>query len=153
MHCELCGKETGLFKAVVEGTELKVCKECAKFGKIIRSIGPPVNEKKKKQEIEIEEEPEIIDAIVPDYAEKVKKARESSGLKQEGLAKRINEKESVIHKVETGHYEPNIALAKKLERFLKINLVEEQKIEKEKKPKTAVSGSGFTIGDMINLKK
>lgn len=152
MQCELCGKETNLFKAVIEGTELKVCKECAGFGEIIGKIRPPVKEKKKKAVKEKEESPEIVQVMVPDYAKKVKTAREGLGLKQEGLAKKINEKESVIHKIETGHYEPNITLARKLERFLKIKLVEEQQIEKTEKKRKDLAAEGFTIGDIIKLK-
>lgn len=151
MNCEMCGKETYLFKAVIEGTQLNVCKECARFGKIMKKISAPVKEKKKKEE-NIEEEPEIIEIIVPDYAKRVKKARENLGLKQEEIAMKINEKESVIHKVETGHYKPSLRLAKKLGRFLKIDLIEKQKIEKEKK-KDKDSSSGMTIGDLIKIKK
>jgi len=149
----MCGKETSLFKAIVEGTELKVCDKCAKFGKIVERIRPAAKPKRKKDEKEEEEGPETVQVIVPDYSKKVKLARESLGLKQEELAKRINEKESIIHKVETGHYEPNIMLAKKLERFLKIKLVEEHQLEKTKAQKKVAAAEGFTIGDVIKLKR
>lgn len=153
MQCEMCGAETGLFKAVIEGTELKVCSNCAKFGKIKGKVSQPGSAKKAKQETKAEEEPEIIEAVVPDYASKVKKARESAGLKQEELAKKLNEKESLIHKIETGHYEPGIILARKLGKFLKIILVEKQTIEKQENKKTASSSERFTIGDIIKMGK
>ena len=148
----MCGSQTDLFKVVIEGTELKVCKQCAGFGKVVEKIRIPVKEKGyKKEQKEKEEEHEIVQVIVPDYAKKVKNARESKGLKQEEVAKKINEKESVIHKVETGHYKPNMVLAKKLEKFFKIKLIEEYKSEKTEK--TAKSSSeGLTIGDLIKLK-
>jgi putative transcription factor len=147
----MCGKETQLMKAVVEGTQMNVCRECSSFGKVVGKVKEYTKEKKKK-EVEVVEEPEIIQAIVPDYAAQVKKARESMGLKQEELAKKINEKESVIHKVETGHYEPNMALAQKLGKFLKITLVEEHTVEKAEKKKESASAEGFTIGDIIKKK-
>jgi putative transcription factor len=147
----MCGKETDLFRTVIEGTELKVCKQCAGFGKVLQKIRVPVKEKKKKIVEQEEEEPEIIQAISADCAKKVKQARESMGLKQEELAKKLNEKESIIHKIETGHYKPNMKIAQKLEKFLKIKLIEEYKAEKaEKKPGT--SSEGLTIGDLIKLK-
>jgi putative transcription factor len=149
----MCGKETNLFKTVIEGTELRVCKDCSKFGKIIGRIAEPVKEKKKKHIEEEREEPEIVEEIVPDYASKVKSSRESRGLKQEELAKKLSEKESVIHKIETGHYEPNLVLAKKLERFLKITLIESHEIEKPEKSKKATADGPLTIGDMIKIKK
>lgn len=148
----MCGKETELFITSVEGTDLKVCQNCAKFGKI-KTRAKPLEPPKKKKQVEIEEEePEIIQTISSDYALKVKNARESLKLKQEELAKKLNEKESVIHKIETGHYEPNIKLAKKLERFLKIKLVEEEEVNKEKQ-KASKSSGPLTIGDILKIKK
>ena len=44
---------------------------------------------------------EILQVIVDDYAEKIKNAREKLGLKQKDFAKKINLKESLIHKIET----------------------------------------------------
>ena len=152
MNCDMCGKETGLLKAIVEGTQLKVCPDCSKFGRVIGRIAEPISEKKKKQVEEKEAGPEIVEGIISDYPAKVKNARESAGLKQEELAKKLNEKESVIHKIETGHYEPNLALARKLEKFLKIALVESYEIEKEEKAKTSSEGP-LTIGDLIKMKK
>ena len=33
MICEICGKESEFTKAIfIEGTQLKVCKECSRFG-------------------------------------------------------------------------------------------------------------------------
>ncbi|MDP7457542.1 MAG: helix-turn-helix domain-containing protein, partial [Candidatus Woesearchaeota archaeon] len=66
-------------------------------------------------------------------------------------AKKINEKVSLIHHIETGKTEPSIALAKKLERFLNISLVKQDEqipvhIEKS-------SSEAMTIGDMIKVKK
>jgi len=153
MQCEMCGKGTELFKAVVEGIELKVCSNCGKFGKVTGKINIEPKRKKKKIELEEEEQPEIIQIIVEDYALRAKNAREKLGLKQEELAKKLNEKESVIHKIETGHYEPNLNLARKLEKFLKIKLVEEEKIEKKKENTQSTSSEALTIGDLIKLKK
>ena len=36
--CDMCGKETDLVVALIEGTELNVCRECGKFGKILRKL-------------------------------------------------------------------------------------------------------------------
>lgn len=153
--CEMCGKDLPLFRAFIEGSELKVCKGCASFGKLIGPVAqPPKREKKKEKEDAAKNaEPEVIQSIVSGYGEIVKKARESKGLKQEELARKINEKESLIHKVETGHYEPNLLLAFKLEKFLGIKLVEETTVEKSGGKKPAESGGAFTIGDLIKEKK
>jgi len=151
MQCDLCGAETeNLFRAIVEGTELNVCKDCAKYGKVIEK--KPIKEETKKQLTKtIEPEKEIIQVIVPDFAQRIKKKRESLGLKQKEFAKKISEKESLIHNIETGSFEPSISLAKKLERFLKIKLIEEYEEEHKKGSKTKTGG--FTVGDLIKVKK
>lgn len=153
MNCEMCGSETRLYKTLIEGTELNVCRECAKFGKIIAPIRIEVKEKKKTGTTAIPKGPEkeTIQIIIQNYGETIKKARESLGLKQEDFAKKINEKESLIHKIETGNFEPNIDLARKLERFLKIKLIEQHEETHEKSSKA--KGDGFTIGDFVKVKK
>ena len=132
--CEMCGKEVPLFKALIEGTELKVCKECASHGKILQRPVFVQKEKKKKKEEPQEEEKETIEMLVEDYSQKVKDTRQRLGLKQEELAKKLKEKESIIQKIETANFKPNLKLAKKLERFLKIKLV--QTVELEKVPES-----------------
>ena len=72
-------------------------------------------------------------------------------MKQEDLAKKLNEKESVIHNIEAERLEPNITLARKLERFLKVKLVDEGQVES-----SVASGrdaSPVTIGDVIKIRK
>ena len=151
MQCDLCGAKTeNLFRAIVEGTELNVCKDCAKYGKIIEKRPVKVEEKKQFTK-PVEPEKEIIQVIVPDFAQRIKKKRELLGLKQKEFAKKISEKESLIHNMETGSFEPSISLATKLERFLKIKLIEDYEEEHKKGSKT--EAEGFTVGDLIKIKK
>src|SRR4030042_5714553 len=110
MNCEICGRERNLVIALIEGSQMKVCSDCGRYGKVLNEIKTVKKEKKK-----VEEE-EYVEGIVEDYAKLIKDKREKLGLKQEEIAKKINEKESVIHKIENGSLEPSIALAKKLER-------------------------------------
>ena len=93
-----------------------------------------------------------MEIIKDGYGLMIKKTRERLGLKQEELAQKIAEKESIIHKLESGKIRPSMKLAKKLERFLEIKLVEmEEEEESPIVPKG--TGGGFTIGDMIKVKK
>jgi len=142
MGCELCGKEEPLFKAIVEGTSMQVCKNCGKFGKILAA---PVSQQKRK----VQQKTEQVFDVVEDFAQKIKKAREKTGKTQKEFAMELNEKESLIAKLEIGAATPSIPLAQKLEKLLGIKLVEEQvegTVEKQQK------SSVMTIGDIIKTK-
>ena len=138
---------------MVEDTELNVCSECAKFGKILketRAVKPEEKKKKEEKNIPLPEE-ETIHVIRGDYAGIIRGAREKLGLNQEEFARKINEKKALLHKIETGDFKPSLVLARKLEKALNIRLIEEHKLEHEKTEKTRTEG--FTIGDFINIKK
>lgn len=152
MQCEMCGSEERLFKTDIEGTLLNVCKACSKFGKIISAVKEPIEEKREKkiEMIETEPEEEIIEMVVSNFQEKIRKAREKLGLNQEDFAKKIKEKESIVHKLETGEFKPSIDTAKKLEKVLHIKLIEEYK---EEGKTTNIKTEELTIGDLIKIKK
>ena len=138
MGCELCGKEEVLVKARVEGSVMHVCKGCASYGEVIEEPRRQV-----KKALQFEEPTEL---IVSDYSERVKKAREERGMKQEALAKKIGERVSLLSHIESGKTEPSFATAKKLERTLGISLREveiPQHVERKK------GAEGLTIGDML----
>ena len=143
----MCGSEGKLYKTTIEDAQLNVCHECSKFGKVTGIIEQKQAEKVTESASQIE----VIEIIVEDYAEKIRKKRESLGLKQEEFAKKISEKESLIQKIESGHIEPSIGLAKKIGSFLKIKLTEEHE-ETHEKQATTKTGS-FTIGDFIKIKE
>ncbi len=151
--CDMCGKETDLVVALIEGTELNVCRGCAKHGSILRKLrSEKTFEKSRKIENQsIEPEEGFIEKIVEDYGNIIKKAREKLNIKQEDFARKINEKVSLIHNLESGHHEPSIKVAQKIERFLRIKLVENNKIEKAEFNKS--KSEALTIGDLIKLKK
>lgn len=146
----MCGQESYLLKAVIEGTELKVCKNCTKYGKVIGKIRQD-KQFKKKTYITPEKEKETEDFVVENYSKLIKNARESLNLKQEDVAKKISEKESVIHHIESGSHKPSIPLAKKFEKFFNIKLIEqfEDKYEKQSNKSNGI----VTIGDKIKIRK
>lgn len=57
-----------------------------------------------------------------DFGKVIKDARESLGLSQEDVGRKINEKPSVISHLEVGTMKPSDVLARKLEHFLKVEL-------------------------------
>lgn len=151
--CEMCGKRAEFLNdAIVEGAMLSVCDDCSGFGKVIKLSRPKeVEEQVMPRKIISAETVKRVESIIPNYAELVKNAREKLKLKQEEVAKRLAEKESVIHNVETGHLEPSIKLAKKFEQFFRIKLIEEIK-ETSEEPLN-LNNSQLTIRDLIKIKE
>ncbi len=149
--CEMCGKEGDVVDSIVEGANMRVCLECSSYGHVV-TINQPVVDKKIEREKELKTKPsvEMIDCVVDDYSEKIKKAREKRGLKQEDLAKDIAEKVSVIHQLESNKLKPSFKLAKKLEVFLNITLISqfEQNIIK-KDESIDFKDNAVTIGDLL----
>ena len=144
--CDMCGKEKKLVNAVVEGTMLMVCGECAKFGNVVEITKPRIE----RNVIKVKKEDQI-DVIDDNYAEKIRNAREKRGLKQDELAKAIAVKESLIHKFETGQMSPSVSIARKFEQFLRIKLISEHKEERIKK-EINLKDEHLTIGDLLKLK-
>jgi len=139
--CELCGRETELYRALVEGTQLNVCQKCGGFGKVLA-------QPRFVQKAKVKEKTEIIDVVVNDVGQRLKQAREKLGLTQKDFARRLSERESVIQKIETGHFKPSVETARKYEQVLKLSLVEKQEevvVEKQKPEKN----QGLTLGDFM----
>lgn len=146
--CDMCGKEGSLLVAMIEGVQLSVCNACARHGKILKKEKP---KPKKFAKARPKEEKEVVQLIVKDYDKRIRKAREKLGMSQKEFAQKINEKESILQKLETKQFKPKIELASKFEKMFNITLLETVEIEKEKKTTNEQRGP-LTIGDLIKLK-
>lgn len=150
LYCDMCGAEGQLYRTKIEVSFLNVCKNCANYGEVILKVKEPEPKAVIKTKTQQIEEQEIFTVIIPNYSSVVKNKREHMNLKQKELAKKIAEKESVIHNIESGHMEPNMDLAKKLEKFLHISLITKYKEQGDFK---TTSSETLTIGDLIKKKK
>lgn len=154
VNCEICGRTIESANRIkVEGTIMEVCNNCTSLGEQLgqqRQWVPKQHITKLSQE-----------DVVADYAKRVKDAREKRHWTMEEFALRSQEKEMFLHRVEQGTLKPEIALARKLERVLGIQLVvlpgrtEEVEEDGPKKaaPEPTPSASGLTLGDFIKVKK
>lgn len=153
-NCEICGTDTTLVRAVIESVEVDVCKACARFGEARQT---PASSRVERYEERAARQrararpPEQIPTIVDDYALRIKRRRERLGITQEELAKTLAERESVVSALENGTREPDIDLAKKIERALSIKLIEACE---QKEPAIAIhqTSAGMTLGDIIKRK-
>lgn len=130
VRCELCGEEIRgrAYLGVVDRAEMILCEKCVKrASKVYGPLGqggakrqparkaPPA----KRARVTVSEE------IVEDYASIIKEARERMGLTRDALAAMLGVKVSVVRRIEEGSLAPTIDLARKLEKILKVKLVEE----------------------------
>jgi len=149
--CEMCGRESKLVQADVEGVELNVCSNCAKYGTIKKKVSNFRRQRSHSQNRFVKKKP-IEFKVVNSYSTLIRKARESKGMKQEDFAKFLNEKESIVAKWESGSLRPRIDVAKRLGKVLGINLLEKDEVkavEIGRQKKT----DEFTLGDFIKIKK
>ena len=86
--------------------------------------------------------------LVEDFSQKIRSAREARGWKQADLGAKINERVSVIAKLESGMMTPGDELVRKLERELGIKLKERVQAIAAKK---AAASAGLTLGDLMKM--
>lgn len=164
MRCEVCGRKINgkPIKAIIEGARLTVCVACSKHGKICTEEPKPILQRLRtttatpRMQTPKPQAPTVDTSqeLVENYHAKIRQAREKLGLSHEDLGKRLNEKVSLLRKIETGKMAPDNRLAILLERTLRIKLIVSAK--EEKVPQTRMSkaaGHELTLGDLIKLDK
>ncbi len=152
MQCEMCGKNSELMLAIIEGVNMKVCDGCSKFGKIIGRVSSRQKESKiVNSQTNINQNEETEEELVSDFSLIIRQEREKRRMEQKDFAKLISEKESILHKMESGNFKPTIEAARKIERILKVKLVQEVG-EKMMATETHKNSGALTIGDLIKKK-
>ncbi|MEM2082633.1 MAG: multiprotein bridging factor aMBF1 [Candidatus Bathyarchaeia archaeon] len=161
MICEICGKE--IFgrpkRIIVERAELTVCQDCSKLGEPAAEVRGVASRATRPRAAARKVAPKIPKELLEsevceDFAERVRRGRIAAAMSQEDLAKRINEKVSVIQRVESGKMVPSVRLCKALEHALKIKLLVEARAE-EPIPRSQLVGASYepTLGDLARIKK
>ena len=173
-QCEMCGaEEASLTTTKVEGAELELCSSCTDFGTEVRdestssgggkystssstgksssssgsSSGSAGSSGSSTRPRDMFDD---MDEIATDYDERIRGARESRGLSQEELADQLNEKASLIRKLERADTLPTDEVQRKLERALDISLVEGQSTD-DADWETDDAGT-MTLGDVVKRK-
>ena len=163
MECEICGKpvpENNPIRAKIEGSVMVVCKECSKLGTIQKEPPKPKfvkqNNKSKRsantrnRSYSRKDEPE--EELIEDFSLEVRKAREAKNWSREDLGKKINERVSVITRIETGKMTPDNKVTRKLEKALNIKLLEE--VDNVDLNQFINSSSGErTLGNIMKIKR
>lgn len=161
MICELCGRDVAHLRQVrIEGSVLSVCTGCVRFGEGVKSeerkdaAPSTVIERLEMRERRMKER-DIYDLeeydLVPDFPARIRRRREGIGLSQEDLGMKLNERRSVIQKLETGQMRPDDKLVAKLENVLGISLREKRRTGTvQSAPKDS---EVLTLGDLIRYER
>lgn len=147
----MCGKESFLITADVEGVDLKVCKVCSKYGEVQSSGSFSKRKPFFKKKFQRQEGP--VYKVVRNYSALIRSAREAKEMSQKDFAKFLNERESVIAKWESGALKPRNDVAKRLEKVLNLTLLEKESKDDSKEVKMKKVKSEFTLGDFIKVRK
>jgi putative transcription factor len=182
VQCEMCGASTSSPKTIkVEGAELDVCSDCTDFGTEVRDQDASSSTSTKystsggggsstsgsggggggtsnsssggsgggRRRSDMFDD---MDEVVTDYDERIRTAREDEGLSQADLADELNEKASLIRKLERGETLPSDEVQSKLERHLDISLSGGAGAGEDAEWEGGGDAGEYTLGDVVKRK-
>jgi putative transcription factor len=168
----MCGADSpSLTTTKVEGAELQLCDDCKDFGTEVRTdTGSSTSTKYSTSSSSSSSSSsstsggssssggstrrrdmfDDMDELAADYDDRIRTAREDRGLSQEDLANELNEKASLIRKLERGDMLPSDDVQRKLEQELGISLSEGSGDEDAEW--SSGSSTTTTLGDVVKRK-
>ena len=133
---------------MIEGAVVDACDKCSNFGTKVNT-GQESAYKAIKKTVKISELASVDLELVPEYGRIIATVREDKGLTRYDFAKRINEKESVIKRLEEENFEPDGNLVRKIEDFLDIRLREKYDgVVLHRRERKKVD---LTVGDVVEV--
>jgi len=167
--CPICGgKIWGRGqKVMMEGARITVCQSCAQYGTKIQnkpkssfsSIKPSYQRsnisRPKNLQIKKKIRANSLDdmEIVSDYAKKVRNARMVKKLNQDQFAQKLNEKPSLIRRIESGKVKPTIKLAQKIQKVYNIALLKKTDEIEVNTKRYMKKTQATSLGDIAFIKK
>nr|WP_245742057.1 multiprotein bridging factor aMBF1 [Natrinema salaciae] len=176
----MCGAETSSPNTIkVEGAKLDVCSNCTDFGTEVKQTSSSSTSTKYSTSSNSSSSSssgggstgssasssssggsstrrsdmfDDMDELATDYDDRVRNARESKGLSQSDLANELNEKASLIRKIERGDTLPSDRVQSKLETFLEISLSAEGSAGDDSEWSGGSSTGSYTLGDVVKRK-
>jgi putative transcription factor len=177
----MCGAETTSPTTItVEGAELEVCDECTDFGTAVQTSSSGTSSKYSTGSSSSGSSEssttrsgsaasgggsssggggggrgpnplDDVEALATDYGTRIREAREAKELNQTELADQLNEKRSLIRKLEREDVLPSDDVQRSLERALDISLTEQGAGDEEDWSSGGGAGD-VTLGDVVERK-
>lgn len=147
--CEICGtEEDTLITIRIDGAKLEACSNCNTMGEVVGDVEPSEDEEDTENSTEPDDDyqsqsytsqqyqmaseaeqgsemssfEDDVEELVYNYDERIRKSREQMGKSREDVAANINEKTSLIERLERGKSLPSEKVRRKLENELDIEL-------------------------------
>ncbi|WP_081704411.1 MULTISPECIES: multiprotein bridging factor aMBF1 [unclassified Natrinema] len=179
VQCEMCGAETSSPNTIkVEGAKLDVCSNCTDFGTEVKDTSSSSGSTKYSTGSSSSSSSgggqssgssrssassggssqrrsdmfDDMDELATDYDDRVRNAREDAGLSQSDLANELNEKASLIRKIERGETLPSDEVQSELEDFLEISLSAQGSSGEDSEWSGGSSTGSYTLGDVVKRK-
>jgi putative transcription factor len=165
----MCGAEKpSLTTTKVEGAELELCDECSEFGTEVKTQSSSSTSTKYSTSSDSSGSESAssssgggsstrrhdlfdeMEEVANDYDDRIRKAREEREISQEDLAQQLNEKASLIRKLEGGGVLPSDEVQQKLESELDISLSAGS--DEEDAEWSGGSSTTTTLGDVVKRK-
>ena len=158
LYCEMCGARIAgrPYRAIVDGVEMVLCASC--YLKLVRSgraqpvrepprraATAPRRERRQVRRVSIE----LLD-LVEDYPDIIRRAREAKGWDTKTLAQKLRISESMLRKIEQGKIKPPIDLARRIEKVLRVKILEPTELEEEYE---APPPGKLTLGDVVVIRR
>jgi putative transcription factor len=165
MRCEVCGREIlgQPQRRIIEGAKLTVCPRCASFGTQEWSNNKPTPKDTERSNVPLRTDRNVSTrpprrddvesleqtSFVENYGVLIRKSRQKLGLTEKDLAMKMQEKESVVKKLEKEEFTPDIKLIQKIKQILGVNIIE--KAEASKVQILTKPINARTLGDLIKI--
>ncbi|AKT33712.1 transcriptional regulator, XRE family [Pyrobaculum sp. WP30] len=157
MYCEICGRpiEGEPIPVEVDKAVLYVCRSCAaQYGKRTTQHQPQSVAQRKpapRPKPAAPRPPPLEVELVENFGAVIRRARENLGLSREALAAMLGVKETILRRIEAGQLQPDLALAKRLEKALGVRLLVEAAEEGVAKSGGKVE-RGLTLGEVAEIR-
>lgn len=165
MNCDVCGQEIvgKPLKVEIEGARLIACARCSQLGEPIAEVAtqrvlrprrrtPPG--RRFVQRASVQGRTDVLQMdVVENCSGIVRTAREKLGFSQGELAKKMNEKVTVIQRIETGKIVPDLRLARTLEHFLRVKLLASVDTSVPPSNLSGKPSTSVTLGDIVQIRK
>ncbi|MBT3408415.1 TIGR00270 family protein [Candidatus Woesearchaeota archaeon] len=159
MACDMCGKAGNFEEFRLEGANLKLCSNCNKGGTKIKKNFANLKSNSKgynnNNNTNSYSNFVIRKSVVPNFSNLIRNKRNSLNLNIEEFASLVNEKATFIQKLESSKLTPSIEIAQKLQKTLKLKLLDEDGSDNEDNvfvSKNDDDSNDLTLGDFIKFR-